>query len=440
MRIKSALACQSTWQTLTITLSILLLTSSAFAGPDLDRLAKQATSTDKQQADTAIKALRDAGPKGLQALLHTYQQEVEEDASAPPNLIKLELGVLTPGATPPPESERKEQRSADWQKVKERPEAEHPGEKGDETEEDRWSRISHAIDQVAAQKDAYASGLYWYTDWDAAVAAAKEQDKPILSLRLLGRLDEDYSCANSRFFRTALYPNALVKKLLSEDFILYWQSLRPVPRITIEMGDGRKIERTITGNSIHYVLDADGRILDAIPGMYAPRTFVEILTTAKRLHGMNLSDETLARYQADMAQRLASRWTRALAKRGVADATAALPGNQTWPTDQQYSYAARANELAPSKARVEQPFFAALEGQRLQQLTDDALWTKLAGEYQNASQLDPASRSLMRQKLDGRLPAADANQLAISKSFVEDPFMRNRARFSAKHRPRHRVQ
>ena len=51
--------------------------------------------------------------------------------------------------------------------------------------------VTAAIDAVAGQRDAWVSRLYWYTDWDAAVASARAQGKPILSLRLLGRLDQD---------------------------------------------------------------------------------------------------------------------------------------------------------------------------------------------------------------------------------------------------------
>jgi hypothetical protein len=53
-----------------------------------------------------------------------------------------------------------------------------------------------------------------------------------------------------------------------------------VPRVTIDFGDGRKMETTITGNSIHYVLDADGRPIDAIPGLYGPKAFLRALQSA----------------------------------------------------------------------------------------------------------------------------------------------------------------
>jgi hypothetical protein len=58
--------------------------------------------------------------------------------------------------------------------------------------------------------------------------------------------------------------------------------VRPAPRITIDFGDGRKIERTITGNSIHYILDQDGTIIDALPGLYSPKAFLKYLKQARQ--------------------------------------------------------------------------------------------------------------------------------------------------------------
>ena len=112
------------------------------------------------------------------------------------------------------------------------------------------------IDAVAQQNGAKWSRLYWYTDMDAAKSAARTEHKPILYLRMLGKLTDEYSCANSRFFRTALYANKNVSDLLRERFVLVWQSERPVPVVSIDYGDGRLIKRTITFNSIHFVLYA----------------------------------------------------------------------------------------------------------------------------------------------------------------------------------------
>jgi hypothetical protein len=117
----------------------------------------------------------------------------------------------------------------------------------------RAATMRTMIDSVAKQRDAFASGLYWYTDLEAAKAEAARTGRHILSLRLLGNLDEEYSCANSRFFRTALYANTTVSGHLRDHYVLHWKSVRPAPLVTIDMGDGRRIKRTITGNSIHYV-------------------------------------------------------------------------------------------------------------------------------------------------------------------------------------------
>ncbi len=176
-------------------------------------------------------------------------------------------------------------------------------------------RLALAIDATAGQRYATASRLFWYTDLTAAQRAARSLDRPILALRMLGRLDEDLSCANSRFFRSTLYANAEVGKLLRDHFVLYWSSERPVPRVTIDYGDGRKLERTTTGNSAHYVLDADGRVIDVLPGLYAPAGFqAELGKSARLAHRLRkLGDAQRARALAEHHRREATEATARLA-------------------------------------------------------------------------------------------------------------------------------
>lgn len=52
------------------------------------------------------------------------------------------------------------------------------------------------------------------------------------------------------------------------------------PRDGLTFGDGRRFKRTVAGNSLHYVLDVEGRPIDALPGLYAPKTFVRELEGA----------------------------------------------------------------------------------------------------------------------------------------------------------------
>ena len=135
------------------------------------------------------------------------------------------------------------------------------------------AELQKTLDKVCAQKDCHASRLFWYTDLDQAKQAARRLGRPILSLHLLGRLDEELSCANSRFFRTLLYSDDEVAKILRDQYVLHWHSVREVPRVTIELGGGRVIRQTITGNSAHYLLDAEGFPLDVLPGLYSATAF-----------------------------------------------------------------------------------------------------------------------------------------------------------------------
>jgi len=175
--------------------------------------------------------------------------------------------------------------------------------------------------------------LHWYTELPAAVAEAQRTDRPILSLRLLGRLDEALSCANSRFFRKLLYPDARVRELLEDAFVLHWQSVRPVPRVTIDFGDGRVVERTLTGNSVHLILDRQGRPADALPGLFAPHVFRELLARGRIL---GLADRSeLPRLHREALER---------PPLGVPRASRAF----------------EASRIAPTKHRVEMPLLRAV--------------------------------------------------------------------------------
>ncbi len=163
------------------------------------------------------------------------------------------------------------------------------------------------VDAVAGQRGATDSRLFWYTNLDRALAAAQETGRPVLSLRLLGKLTDEFSCANSRFFRTVLYNDREIADLMRDRFVLHWSSERPVPQVTIEFGDGRRLRRTLTGNSAHYVLDAAGRPIEALPGLYDPATFADLIEAAADLHGKMIdagddAAQTLLAFHADRLQ------------------------------------------------------------------------------------------------------------------------------------------
>lgn len=292
-------------------------------------------------------------------------------------------------------------------------------------------RVLRVIDAVAAQRGASVSRLYWYTDLDAARAAAAAAGKPILSLRLLGRLTDEYSCANSRFFRTALYSNQAVSDYLRDHYILHWQSVRPVPRVTVDFGDGRTLCRTLTGNSAHYVLDAEGRPLDALPGLYGPKSFAAWLETSRDLalwlakvappqraawlashHG-----EQLATLEQSLRNDLAR-----FAPELLADPAAA---QETGPAEpQQFPIALQAGKRAVSKFAAEAPLLAPFTpGDAALADQDDRLWRQIAAERAADAALDESSREVIRRE-NPHPTALAAGELSTSKRLVEDPVLR----------------
>lgn len=317
--------------------------------------------------------------------------------------------------------------------------------KDDQLATEQLARLESAIDMVAGQRHACHSQLFWYTDLDQAKAMAEQQKKPILSLRMLGNLTEDFSCANSRFFRTTLYANADISKLLRERFVLHWKSVRPVPKVTIDFGDGRKLERTLTGNSIHYVLAADGQIIDALPGLYGPAAFLQHLnnTLVTAAHAAELSGAPRAEYlvaQHQLAlEQLDAHWAEDFqnASRLMSQPTpksleeikeALLRGSQ--PAQQQQVQApappaAKAVKVAVTKslaveAKLVRAVAPAVPADPLT-LNDERLWQVIAELHAKDAKLDAASLNLIRSE---NPTAARAGRLSVGKGRIEDPVLR----------------
>ena len=294
---------------------------------------QRACSDNPDLAAKAILQLRAEGPAGLQSLFQTYGREIAQLRARKASDERLSPQV---------------------------------------------ERVRRALDAVAQQKDAYSAGLFWHTDVEQASQAAKQEGKPVLALRMLGKLTDECSCANSRFFRTALYANRDVSAYLRDNFVLVWTSERPVPLITIDFGDGRKIERTITGNSAHYILNSDGVVVDALPGLYGAGAFLKQLRQSHALAvetaGMAPAPAAakLAAYHSQKIAELRQEWSTSLTEieagrnAGVANAKGGAPKAE--------AAAAR----AVGKSDVEIPLLRAVRGlTALEKSTDDAAWMEL---------------------------------------------------------------
>ena len=362
-----------------------LLPHSAIASEKsiLDSLVQQAASKDQTSSQQAIAKLREFKNAGVDAFWSTYQKDLPNN-----------------------------------------------------------SQLRATLDAICQQKDCDASRLYWYKDLEAAKMASKETGKPILSLRLLGNLSDELSCANSRFFRTALYPNAGVSQLLRDRFILHWQSERPVPKVTIDFGDGRKLEQTLTGNSIHYVLDNQGRPIDAIPGLYSPQAFMENLKDAEsavrsieNANGSNANEnldlrrEILVKYHRDRLAKLETNWRTALSRLRLPAQPLIQPNAVTTNPS-----AMLASQLTVGKAMVELPTLRRTDTQVLAEVAhpstfaklSDTNWARLARLYQNRVYLDQGSLQLMERKLPPRASlktVVESFERAIAQDTVRNEYV-----------------
>ena len=342
---------KSKFSVLSLLLLVLLVTHTSFAAELVDKAVSENTA----ESAAAIEELRGLGPQGLNELRVRYGAQIRKHIDDP---------LLKPDA--------------------------------------EWQRITRALDTVSGQKNSYLSGLYWYTDLKSAERAATASGKPILSLRLLGNLTDELSCANSRFFRTVLYSNAEIASVLRDRFVLHWQSVRPAPVITIDFGDGRKLERTITGNSIHYVLDSSGQLLEAFPGVYGPKAFLRGLADAetlfKSVNGKPAQQRIgfLASYYNVRANKLSVAFMEDTLKiGGKAPEGFTLHRGQNGEI-QAISIAALAITKALSEVNMLRAMTAAPEA--LGKMTDELAWRKIARLKAADAILDERSLGLMRKQ------------------------------------------
>ena len=351
-----------------------------------------AVSSDKQQRETGLEALRERGKSGLQQLQTVYADDI----------------------------------------------AAHRANSAAQTT--NWELVRSALAKVGGQYDNWASGLYWFTDLERAKAEAKSSGKPILSLRLLGRLDEDLSCANSRFFRTALYANQNISQTLNNDFVLHWSSERPAPIVTIDMGDGRILKRTLTGNSVHYLMDSEGRPLDALPGLFGPGAFAKWLQDSQKLNAdwratatekraafladyhknqiVAACESYIADYEKANRTTLSAERSEQLKKSFLETTLASRVALNAAPR------ASLAASFAVSKVRVEAPLLDAtsLYGTPPVNAGYDSIFSSVAPLHAADAQLDVSSKNLMRAKtpqrvLDVELPKSqNASQRLVANS------------------------
>jgi len=74
-----------------------------------------------------------------------------------------------------------------------------------------------------------------------------------------------------------LFSNEQVVGFINNNFEPAWESVRPVPIVRIDFGNGTVVTRTLNGNIATSVCTRDGLVLDVLPGIYQPDAYLEQL-------------------------------------------------------------------------------------------------------------------------------------------------------------------
>ena len=74
-----------------------------------------------------------------------------------------------------------------------------------------------------------------------------------------------------------LFSNDQVALFINRNFEATWEMVREVPIIRIDFGHGNVLTRTLHGNILTSVCTAEGKTLDALPGIYNPQGYLDQL-------------------------------------------------------------------------------------------------------------------------------------------------------------------
>lgn len=110
-----------------------------------------------------------------------------------------------------------------------------------------------------------------------------------------------------------IFSDDRISSFVREHFVAAWESVRPVPVAEIDFGGGRKIRRTLNGNIATYICAPDGRVLDVIPGLNSPESYLEDLRYALNLYQASLAgfDKIVLEYhRANLAAPTVYEWVR----------------------------------------------------------------------------------------------------------------------------------
>ncbi|MEZ0231167.1 MAG: hypothetical protein ACAI25_21300 [Planctomycetota bacterium] len=109
-----------------------------------------------------------------------------------------------------------------------------------------------------------------------------------------------------------LFSNEDIAALLNDRFECSWESVRKVPTLEIDFGDGRKLKRTLNGNVATYLCTSEGKVFDIVPGIGKAEEYRGRVELGLRFH------ETIARLDAKSRPEAVANYHRVMKDRTAA--------------------------------------------------------------------------------------------------------------------------
>ncbi|MCI0443180.1 hypothetical protein L0152_08185 [bacterium] len=157
--------------------------------------------------------------------------------------------------------------------------------------------------------------------------------------------------------RAVTLSNPEVIKFLTNEVVPYWESVGPVPKVTIELGDGRVIKRTLGGNVVTYLLSSEGFVYDALPGVYMPQDYLSEIR--KTMDVIKSDADILSWHRQELAAAAKAEEMRITVSKAVVESPLlkALGGNKTSeqtkdPATAFQNYTARLQDISKRAASI----------------------------------------------------------------------------------------
>ena len=72
--------------------------------------------------------------------------------------------------------------------------------------------------------------------------------------------------------------------MLKEDFVPVWEAVAPVRTVTFNLGEGRSLKGSVSGEIAIYFCNAKGKVFDILPALQSPAATFNTMKKAKKFH------------------------------------------------------------------------------------------------------------------------------------------------------------